>query len=95
MTAEDKPWRRLRVLTEDQAAALRPWVGREVTRLGGIPIHESELVPFGEVLVLPGVMLMGTRPPTPLEQARMDGRRIVREGLADVIEWLRERGARP
>lgn len=87
------PWRRWLDQHPEAAGELYP-PGRQLTALGGVPIYLSELVPYGEVLVMPNAMFMGTRPPTPLEQARMDARRIVREGLADVIEWLRERGRR-
>lgn len=59
----------------------------------GVPIRLSKVARDGEILWVGGrgvMLLIGTRPLTVLEQAGRDARRLVREGMADVLEWLSE-----
>jgi hypothetical protein len=57
----------------------------------GLPVVMSDMFADGTV-IFDGVrnrrIIIGTRPPTPVEQAREDARRIVQTGLADVLQWL-------
>lgn len=55
--------------------------------LAGIPLMLSPDLPDGTLVDIGGQVMLGTRPLTELEQAGRDARRIVREGLADVLTW--------
>lgn len=67
-----------------------------IGELTGIPIQLTELLPAGRILLMKGDPKFGTRPmlmvssvpEDPVTIAGRVGRRIVREGLADVLAWL-------
>lgn len=54
----------------------------------GLDIIEMPYLRDGLVILTPGRIHLGTRPLTPIEAAGRDARLMVREGLADVLEWL-------
>jgi hypothetical protein len=59
---------------------------------GDVQIVRSPHVPEGTVLIgsaLGSSVLVGTRPRTLLEDVRHEARKIVREGMADVLAWLK------
>jgi hypothetical protein len=54
----------------------------------GLDIVTTAGLRDGKVVVIGSKLFLGTAPLTVKEQAGRDARMIVREGLADVLEWL-------
>jgi hypothetical protein len=85
---------RLRFLT---APPSPPTVlGFDPARADGITVVRSEHVPQGTAYLTTAfgarVVIEGVRDRTLLEDVRHEARSIVREGLADVLEWLAAAG---
>ena len=70
----------------------------DISSLTGIPIHVTDRLPAGRVLLMKGdsrlrtqpMLMVSSNPEDPVTIAGRDGRRIVREGLGDVLAWLGE-----
>jgi hypothetical protein len=59
----------------------------------GLPLVLSDVVPDGELLQVAAghiapFMILGTGPVSDAEWCRREAKRIVHEGLSDVLEWL-------
>lgn len=63
----------------------------QVAAIAGIPIVMSPHMRDGEVYLIDRKMFIGTYPKTPVQLAGEEGRWLVRNGLADVLEWLGEK----
>jgi hypothetical protein len=68
--------------------------------LMGIPVVLSDLMYDGEILLSDSQgsakqIFLGTGPLSDKEWCRREARRIVHEGLADVLAWLSERHTPP
>ncbi len=62
---------------------------------GGVAVHLNAALDDGKVLLAADgsgrtALHIGTRPLTEVERARLEGRYLVRRGMADVLAWLGE-----
>lgn len=67
-----------------------------MTLLPGYPIYKTSFLPDGEVMWVDDgtfrstYVFVGTRRLTDVEFAGLEGRYMVRQGMADVLAWLGE-----
>jgi hypothetical protein len=70
----------------------QPWVGAgAIGGFFGTSIFMTEALEDGTVAKGPAGIHIGTGPRSFQAQARIDAHRIVRTGLAEVLEWLGEK----
>ncbi len=66
-----------------------------MTVFTGIPVVTSDLIPDGDYHLTPEVFVIGTGPVDWHTWCQREALRIVRTGLADVLEWLGEPAWKP